>query len=63
MSTEQNERDKKTIADLKEHIYWEPGSPPSVTIDGSFYLEDLKTIVRFMENGGPGKGGCKHEEL
>jgi len=62
MSTEQNEKDKKAITDLKEYVYWEP-SGDWVTLDGTFSVDHLKTIVRFMENGGPGKGGCKHEKL
>jgi len=62
MSTAQNEKDKKYIAGFKEYIYWEPEGD-AVTLDGCFDLDQLRTIVRFMENGGPGKGSCKHEDL
>lgn len=62
MSTEQNEKDKRYITGFKEYIYWEPEGD-CVTLDGCFDLDQLRTLVRFMENGGPGKGGCKHEEL
>jgi hypothetical protein len=61
--TEQNEKDKEAIAGYSEsYVYWEPGGD-SVTLDGSYDVDQLKTVIRFMENGGPGKGNCKHEEL
>lgn len=58
----QNEIDKKAIADYREsYVYWE--SDDSVYLDGSYDADQLRTIIRFMENGGPGKGNCKHKDL
>lgn len=60
MTTEQNEEDKKAITDMKQYVSW---WPKGVTLDGDFTVEELKVIVRFMENGGPGDAYCNHKEL
>lgn len=62
MAISQNKVDKEAIAEFEEYIYWEPRGE-AVTLDGCYDLNELKTIVRFMENGGPGEGGCKHKDL
>jgi len=63
MSVEQNEADKKVIEDFREsYVFWEPGGK-SVTLDGTYDIEQLKILIRFMENGGPGEGNRRHDLL
>lgn len=51
------------IDDYREsYVFWEPDGK-SVTLDGTYDIEQLKTFIRFMENGGPGKGNCRHDLL
>jgi Predicted acetyltransferase len=54
-------KDRQTIIDSKSYVYWD--GPEEVTLDGSYNLTELKALVRFIENGGPGKGHKKHEEI
>lgn len=55
------EEDRAIIQESKNWVDWD--GPQEVTLDGHFDLKELKALVRFIENGGPGDKTCKHEEL
>lgn len=57
----QLEEDRQTISNAKQYVHW--SGSDEVTLDGSFDIKELKAVVRFMENKGPGTRHIKHQDL